>query len=117
MVTVTVYSTGPACQRCRLTCRCLSDHRIPYRVVDLTDDAHTAAREFLTDDLGYTEAPVVIVDDDPQHHWSGFRPDLIATLATHHTPAPPSRPQPDPAAAAPTPAARLQTDRSAAGLH
>jgi hypothetical protein len=26
---------------------------------------------------------VVIVDDEPQHHWSGFRPDLIDRLARH----------------------------------
>jgi glutaredoxin-like protein NrdH len=28
--------------------------------------------------LGYLQAPVVVTDDD---HWSGFRPDKIATLA------------------------------------
>lgn len=28
--------------------------------------------------LGYMQAPVVVTDDD---HWSGFRPDKIATLS------------------------------------
>lgn len=81
MTSVTVYSTGPSCQRCRLTCRCLADAGIPFAVVDITEDGHGGVRTFLTDELGYSEAPVVIVDDEPQHHWSGFRPDLIDRLA------------------------------------
>ncbi|HAS32842.1 MAG: NrdH-redoxin [Leifsonia sp.] len=80
-MSVTVYSTGPACQRCRLTCRCLEGAGIPFTVVDLTDAETAAAREFLTGDLGYSEAPVVIVDDEPENHWQGFRPDLIGRLA------------------------------------
>lgn len=81
MTTVTVYSTGPACMRCTLTCRRLAAVGIGHTVIDITRDTHAAVREFLTDELGYTEAPVVIVDDEPEHHWSGFRPDLIDTLA------------------------------------
>lgn len=81
MIGVTVYSTGPACMRCRLTCRCLTDAGIPFTVIDITDSRNEAARDYLTEDLGYSEAPVVVVDGDPQHHWSGFRPDLIDRLA------------------------------------
>lgn len=82
MISVTVYSTGPACQRCRLTCRCLEVAGIPFTLVDVTDADAAAVRDFLTDDLGYTEAPVVILDEEPEHHWSGFRPDLIERLAS-----------------------------------
>ncbi|KJL40156.1 glutaredoxin family protein [Microbacterium trichothecenolyticum] len=81
MITVTVYSTGPGCMRCTLTCRCLTAAHIPFTVIDLTDHRNAAHREFVTDELGYSEAPVVLVGDDPQHHWSGFRPDLIDQLA------------------------------------
>lgn len=81
MTSVTVYSTGPSCQRCRITCRCLENAGISFAVVDITQDRREDVRTFLTDELGYSEAPVVIVDDEPQHHWSGFRPDLIARLA------------------------------------
>lgn len=77
---VTVYSTGPSCQRCRLTCLRLDAVGIPYRIVEIAEDANAAAREYITAELGYTEAPVVIVNDDDQHHWSGFRPDLIDQL-------------------------------------
>ncbi|WP_341977765.1 glutaredoxin family protein [Microbacterium sp. LWO13-1.2] len=83
MTTVTVYSTGPACIRCTLTCRRLAAVGIGHTVLDITRDNHAAIREFLTEELGYTEAPVVIVDDEPEHHWSGFRPDLIDALAVH----------------------------------
>lgn len=79
MPRVTVYSTGPSCIRCTMTCRCLQSAGIPFEVVDVTVD--NAALQFVSDELGYSEAPVVIVAGEPPHHWSGFRPDLIAQLA------------------------------------
>ena len=82
MLSVTVYSTGSSCQRCRLTIRKLEETGIRFTVIDVTDANNLAAREFITEDLGYREAPVVIVDDEPQHYWSGFRPDLIDRLAS-----------------------------------
>lgn len=83
MITVTVYSTGPTCQRCQLTCRCLESAGIPHTVVDVTGEKNAAARVFVTEELGYSEAPVVVVDAEPEHHWCGFRPDLIDRLAAH----------------------------------
>lgn len=83
MITVTVYSTGAGCMRCTLTCRCLTAASIPFTLVDLTEERNAAHRVFVTDELRYSEAPVVLVDDDPQHHWCGFRPDLIDRLAGH----------------------------------
>ncbi|WES63907.1 glutaredoxin family protein [Microbacter sp. GSS18] len=82
MTSVTVYSTGPTCQRCRLTCRSLAAAGIRFSVVDVTEARASAVRDYLTEELGYTEAPVVVVDDEPQHHWAGFRPDLVARLAS-----------------------------------
>ncbi|WP_249354088.1 glutaredoxin family protein [Microbacterium sp. 2FI] len=78
---MTVYTTGIRCQRCRLTRIRLEELGVPYREIDLTDDANRAAREFVTDDLGYSEAPVVVVDAEPENHWSGFQPDRIDRLA------------------------------------
>ena len=37
-----------------------------------------AALEYVKE-LGYSQAPVVVVDD--QDHWSGFRPDKIERVA------------------------------------
>ena len=86
MTSVTVYSTGPSCQRCRLTCQCLEIHGTNFTVVDITQPGNEAVREFLTEDLGYAEAPVVIVDNEPENHWSGFRPDLIDRLPSSAPP-------------------------------
>lgn len=80
-LTLTVYSTGPRCVRCGLTCRRLAEAGIPFEVVDLSDENNASAHAYVTDELGYSEAPVVVVDDEPEHHWSGFRPDLIDRLA------------------------------------
>ena len=89
MVSVTVYSTGPSCMRCTMTCRCLESVGIPFHVIDVTREP--IARQFVTEELGYTEAPVVIVDEEPQKHWSGFRPDLIERLAYRLAASPPAQ--------------------------
>jgi len=77
-VTVTVYST-PNCQRCHLTCLALERAGIAYTVVDITENA--AARVWITDELGYAELPVVVVDQDPENHWCGLRDQKIRELA------------------------------------
>lgn len=63
--TVTVYST-PRCMQCQLTYRELEANGIPYRVVDLSENAQALA---------------YVTDED---HWAGFRPDHIDRIATHH---------------------------------
>lgn len=72
-MTVTVYSK-PACVQCTATTRALDAKGLDYDVIDLTVD--DAAMTMVTE-LGYRQAPVVVSGDN---HWSGFRPDLIATL-------------------------------------
>lgn len=49
---------------------------ISYEIVDLSES--DAALEYVKE-LGYAQAPVVVVDD--QDHWSGFRPDKIERIA------------------------------------
>ena len=71
---VTVYSK-PDCQQCKFTCLTLEHAGIRYRLVDLTTNA--AALEYVQD-LGYSQAPVVVVND--HHHWSGFNPTEIENL-------------------------------------
>lgn len=78
MTTVTVYSK-PACPQCTMTYRALDAQGIEYRVVDVTQVP--AAMEYVVDELGYRAAPVVVVEEEPENHWSGFRPDLIQRLA------------------------------------
>lgn len=41
-----------------------------------------ATREYVTEELGYSEASVAVVEDGTgQDHWSGFRPDQINRVA------------------------------------
>lgn len=80
MLSVTVYTTGEGCVRCTITKRTLSKQGVPYVEVDVRE--HPAAREYITEDLGYSEAPVCVVEDDTgQDHWAGFRPDQIKRIA------------------------------------
>ena len=76
---LTIYTTGPTCIRCTMTKKVLNKKGIDYTEVDIRNNP--AAREYITEDLGYTEAPVCIIEDGTnQNHWSGFRPDLIEKL-------------------------------------
>jgi glutaredoxin-like protein NrdH len=74
---ITLYSK-PACVQCTMTKKALDKAGLAYQEVDLTQNP--AALEYVTEDLGYSQAPIVQVDDES--HWSGFRPDLIARAAS-----------------------------------
>lgn len=79
---ITVFSK-PGCVQCTTTGRALTSKGLRegkdwgYR--DLTLPENAAALEWVMEDLGYKQAPIVVVDDET--HWSGFRPDLIAKIA------------------------------------
>ncbi|MFH8251485.1 glutaredoxin family protein [Microbacterium sp. B2969] len=76
---ITVYTTGSGCVQCRMTKQVMTSAGLEFADVDLTDPVNAVARDYVTDDLGYSQAPVVVVDEND--HWSGFRPDLIDRLA------------------------------------
>ena len=76
--TIVVYTTGPECIRCTMTKRLLTQRGVRFSEVDIR--TNPAAREYVVDDLGYTQAPVVVVSDED--HWSGFRPDKLDGLAS-----------------------------------
>ncbi len=75
---VIVYSK-PSCVQCKATYRALDAKSIAYRIVDLTESE--AALAYVTEELGYSQAPVVVVSD--VDHWAGFRPDHIDRIANH----------------------------------
>ncbi|MEV8025978.1 glutaredoxin-like protein NrdH [Microbacterium sp. NPDC080220] len=74
-MSITVY-TKPNCMQCQMTYRALDSAHLEYEVVDITEVP--AALEYVTEELGYRQAPVVVADDDD--HWSGFQPDQIKRL-------------------------------------
>jgi len=73
-MTVTVY-TKPSCVQCTATYRALNAKGIEFEIFDVSVDDKALQT---VKDLGYLQAPVVIVDGE---HWSGFRPDKIDELA------------------------------------
>jgi glutaredoxin-like protein NrdH len=58
-----------------MTYKVLDSRGILYKIIDITEDE--GAREYVMNDLGYLQAPVVVTEDD---HWSGFRPDKIEQI-------------------------------------
>ena len=79
-IAVTVYTTGSACMQCVLTEQVLADLGIPFIECDITREENAAARDYVIGDLGYTQAPVVVVDE--HDHWSGFQPEHVKRLAS-----------------------------------
>lgn len=81
MEPIRVYTTGPSCGKCQMTKRLLTSRGIPYVEINIREDE--AAREYVTEELGYSAAPVVVVDD--HDHWNDMRPDHIERIARHRT--------------------------------
>lgn len=81
MITVTVYTVGTQCVQCDQTLQWLPDAGIRFVEHDLTDPAGASTLAYVTEELGYTQAPIVQVEGEAEQHWSGFRPDLIKRFA------------------------------------
>jgi glutaredoxin-like protein NrdH len=73
MTNVTVY-TKPDCPPCNATKKYLTRDNVAFTEVDITTDEDAYK---LVKSLGYSYTPVVVSGDI---HWSGFRPDKIASL-------------------------------------
>lgn len=71
---ITVYSL-PSCVQCIQTKKLLAREGYEFSEVMLSEDESASEK---VKALGYQSAPVVIAGDK---HWSGFRPDMIASLA------------------------------------
>jgi glutaredoxin-like protein NrdH len=77
MTNITLY-TGPGCAQCLATSRALDKKGVSYTTVDISKDQEAFS---LVKELGYSSVPVVVVNsNDARKHWSGFNPDMIATL-------------------------------------
>lgn len=79
---ITVF-TKPDCAQCDRTRAQLTKHSLTFTTRDVTTDPE--AHAYITDDLGYRQAPVVVIDEGAQH-WSGYRPDKISQLAALRSP-------------------------------
>lgn len=81
MDTITVYTTGPSCMQCTMTKRALTKAGVPFVEVDDIGNK-PAVLEYIQDELGYGQAPVVVASDED--HWAGFQPEQINRIATLH---------------------------------
>lgn len=73
-MTVTVF-TKPRCPQCDATKRQLTKLGVPFETVDLSENPSTLEQ---LQQAGFKQAPVVIT---PDNSWTGYRPDLIRSLA------------------------------------
>ena len=78
-MTITIY-TKPGCFGCRKTEEKFLEAGmapgVDFQVIDLTKAP--AAIEYVTEDLGYSQAPVIVVSE--HEHWSGLNPERIAAV-------------------------------------
>jgi len=83
MPPVLIYST-PGCAACRITAAQFDKRNVQYETVALATEPERAAE---IASLGYSQAPVVVVPNDPAYgdmagrHWSGLQPDMIGAPA------------------------------------
>ncbi|MBP2269203.1 glutaredoxin-like protein NrdH [Pseudarthrobacter sp. PvP004] len=77
----TVY-TKPDCPNCDRTKEHFDSKGITYTPVDITEVP--AALEYISAELGYSQAPVVVNNSDDQDHWSGLRQDKLVQAAMTH---------------------------------
>jgi len=80
-VAVTVY-TKSECWGCGKTKELLTNAGVPFTEVDMEQDQ--AAYAYVTETLGYKQAPTVVVSStEGEHHWSGLQPHNIRKHITH----------------------------------
>ncbi|MDJ0321982.1 glutaredoxin family protein [Pseudarthrobacter sp. PS3-L1] len=77
----TVY-TKPACPNCEKTRAYFEAKGITYTAIDITENP--AALEYITAELGYSQAPVVVSAADAQDHWAGLRRDKLVQAVMNH---------------------------------
>ncbi|AOY73978.1 glutaredoxin family protein (plasmid) [Arthrobacter sp. TES] len=70
--------TKPGCPNCVKTMEYFDRKGITYQAVDITKVPE--ALTYICEDLGYSEAPVV-VSADGTDHWSGIRMDKLTQAA------------------------------------
>ena len=81
-IKITVYS-NPGCWPCKKTKEQFDKGKVKY----VEDNADTDInRHLLTKVLGFTQAPVVLIEEDGHiiDKWSGLRPDKIQTTIKNY---------------------------------
>jgi glutaredoxin-like protein NrdH len=78
-MTLTIYTKPSGCFACTKTKQKFVEAGLAFREVDITTNA--AALEYISEDLGYSQAPVVVYDrDGSEDSWSGLNPGKIQQI-------------------------------------
>ena len=78
-MTLTIYTKPAGCFGCTKTKQKFTDAGIAFTEVDVT--TNQAAFEYITEELGYSQVPVVVYDkESSEDHWSGLNPAKIAQV-------------------------------------
>lgn len=80
-MTLTIYTKPAGCFGCTKTKQIFAAAGIDFHEVDVT--SNPAAFEYITEELGYSQVPVVVYDKDgTENHWSGLNPGGIEQIIT-----------------------------------
>lgn len=75
-MTVTIYTKPAGCFGCAKTKQKFAEAGLAFHEVDVTTTP--AALEYIAEELGYAQVPVVVYDrDGTEDHWSGLNPAKI----------------------------------------
>lgn len=78
-MTLTIYTKPAGCFGCVKTKQKFAEAGIDFHEVDLT--SNPAAFEYITEEFGYSQVPVVVYDKDgTENHWSGLNPGGIEQI-------------------------------------
>ena len=78
-MTLTIYTKPSGCFGCTKTKQMFTAAGIAFTEVDVT--TNQAAFEYITEELGYSQVPVVVYDkENSEDHWSGLNPAKIAQV-------------------------------------
>ncbi|MEG9250350.1 glutaredoxin family protein [Arthrobacter sp. Soc17.1.1.1] len=83
-MTLTLYIKPEGCFGCDKTKQKFTEAGISFTTVDITTNDNALA--YITEELGYTQAPVVVYEKDgSEDHWSGLNPDKIKQVIARRT--------------------------------
>ncbi|MGY4542509.1 glutaredoxin-like protein NrdH [Arthrobacter sp. UYNi723] len=83
-MTLTIYTKPAGCFGCNKTKQKFAAAGLAFREVDVT--SNPAALEYIAEELGYTQVPVVVYDKDgTENHWSGLNPVRIEQIISIET--------------------------------
>jgi glutaredoxin-like protein NrdH len=83
-MTLTIYTKPSGCFGCSKTKQKFVEAGLAFQEVDVT--SNEAAFEYITEELGYSQVPVVVYDrGGTENHWSGLDPARIAQIISIET--------------------------------